>query len=69
MVVENQPDIMVFCNQRKKAVMIDAAILSDSNIREKELGEHEKCLNTNISATTTIITAYFICFIPIYFET
>ncbi|TWW69428.1 ATP-dependent Clp protease proteolytic subunit, mitochondrial [Takifugu flavidus] len=39
MVVVNQPDIVVVDKHRKTVVVIDVAILSDSNIRKKE---HEK---------------------------
>ncbi len=35
----NQPDIVLIDKQQKKAVVIDVAIPSDSNIRKKE---HEK---------------------------
>ena len=39
MEVANQPEIVVVDKQEKKAVMVDVAITSDSNIRKKE---HEK---------------------------
>ena len=39
LVMANQPDIVLINKQQKKAVVIDVAIPSDSNIRKKE---HEK---------------------------
>ncbi len=42
MVVANQPDIVVVDKQWKKAVVIDVAMLSDSNIRKKEHQKLEK---------------------------
>ena len=39
MVMANQPDIVIIDKQQRKAVVIDVAIPSDSNIKKKE---HEK---------------------------
>ena len=39
LVVANQPDIVLIDKQQKKAVVIDIAILSKSNIKKKD---HEK---------------------------
>lgn len=36
LVMANQPDIVVVYKQRKMAVVLEVAIISDSNIRKKE---------------------------------
>ena len=42
MVVANQPDIVMVDQRDKKAVVVDVAITSDSNIRKKEKKKLEK---------------------------
>ena len=43
LVMANQPDTLVVDKHQRTAVVVNVAILTDSNIRKREHKKHEKC--------------------------
>lgn len=71
--LDNQPDIVVVGKEQKRAVIIDVAILADSNIRKKE---HEKAKKNQVlkeqleqmrKVTTKVVPVVMAC-TPLDFE-